>query len=219
MPFVMTTSGGAWPSGGNSVPNCDATQQAAIRAALDVVLNTDFIASVRDKGGELSTLADLLAAKNFDNINFDCGGSNCTEGKFAFSVFRGNTTTFCAGALPPTSQAVTNSTLFHELVHQCGGAELDAWSLEETFFTGRGFSRGNPSAGRYCDSFGTGWPSPAAASGLRVGTFVVWNPMTGEVFTKVISGGGWPSSPMAGPGTRLLGPDNWWRCDADTLGP
>ena len=213
MPWVMTTTGGAWPSAGVSVPNCDPTQQAAITTALNTVLG--MINTVRAKGGELGTLADKLAAKNFNNINFDCNSSGCNElegMKNAFSVFNGNTTTFCANALPPHVQGVTNSTLFHELVHQCGGGELDAWSLEETFFTGQGYSRGNPPAAHYCDQIGTAFPAQSDAMGFRVGPFVMWNPSTGEVFAKVISSGAWPSSSTTSPGTRLIGPDNWWVC-------
>ena len=150
MPFVgTTTGGGAWPSGGGTtVPNCTETQQAAILEAIRVVLDSTQIGDVRVQGGELVTLADRLAAKNIDNMNIDCSGSECSEGKAAYSVFGGNTTTFCPLSLPPRTQELTNSTLFHELVHQCGGGELDAWALEEHFFTGRGYSRGNPPGAR-----------------------------------------------------------------------
>jgi len=190
------------------------------------VLNDDTIKAVRDKGGQLASLADKLAAKNFSkNFYLDCGGSNCTPDKNAFTErpvqqagSEGKLTTFCSNALPPNPQAVTNSTLFHELVHQCGGGELDAWALEETFFTGSGYSRGSPPAPRYCESPGNGIPS-ADATGLRVGIFVMWNPTTGEVFVRVLSDGPWLSPPKSTPGTRLIGPDNWWKCDSRTLGP
>ena len=214
MPFVGRTTGGAWPSGGTTVTNCDASQQSAILAAINFVLVTSGkVNAVRAFGGELVTLADKLAAKNMSNINIDCSGSECTPGKLAYSVFNGDTTTFCGGSLPPMSQGTTNSTLFHELVHQCGGIELDAWSLEETFFTGIGYSRGNPPQARYCDTVGTDPGIEVAGSGLRQGTFVVWNPQTGEVFTKVLSGGSWPSAPTPTPAMRLLGPDRWWMCN------
>lgn len=211
MPFVGTTTGGAWPSSGTTVLNCGDRERMAIEEALRVVLDPVLLADIHGRGGELTRLAELLGAKNLDNINLDCNGSECTDSKNAYSEFGGNTTTFCSGGLPPrTSQQATNSTMFHELVHQCGGAELDAWSLEQTFFSGRGFNRG---PGRsYCVSPGTGWPR-ADTMGLRFGTFVVWNPATGEVFAKTLSGGGWPSSPTPAPGNRLLGPDPWWQCD------
>jgi hypothetical protein len=89
-------------------------------------------------------------------------------------------------------------TVFHELIHSCGGLEIDSWALENHCYQGHGTF--NPSAATVNGFIGE---TSDIGGGLRAATFVVWERATGRVFVKVQSGGSWNSSPTISRGTEL----------------
>lgn len=202
MPFKTHTEGGGWLGGGKEVPNCSITKQAAIKVAFALVqtIGRPCVAAI----GGLDGLANCLSGKTVDTVDIDCCGSSCgptcSDAFATTDSIGGNLITFCNPALPPTysDQNDCDATAFHELVHSCGGMEIDAWSLENHCYLGRGTI--NPSSivvqGFLSETTDIG-------GGLRAGNFVVWERSTGKVFVKVVSGGGWLSSPTISKGNPI----------------
>jgi hypothetical protein len=199
MPFKTHTEGGSWTGGGTEVPNCNLAERNAITAAFNFMQNT-IRPQVAAVGGECATLASRLASKTVAAVEIDCRGAGC-DGAFGTAPRGGNSINMCPPALPPNVQANTDVTAFHEIVHSCGGGELDSWALENRFYVGRGtFTPGGGVVAGFC-----GETSPVGG-GLRAGTFVVWNPGTGQVSVKVMTGGSWTSGPTITAGTQILAP-------------
>jgi hypothetical protein len=199
MGFVTHTEGGSWTGGGTEVPNCNLNDRNAITAAFNFMQATSRPA-VAALGGELSTLAGCLAGKTVAAVEIDCRGGSCGTA-FGTAPRGGNSINMCPPALPPSVQANTDVTVFHELIHSCGGGELDSWSLENRFYVGRGtFTPGKAVV--------NGFPGETTAigGGLRAGTFVVWNPSNGQVSVKVLSGGSWNTGPTVSAGAQILAP-------------
>ena len=105
----------------------------------------------------------------------------------------------CDLALPLTgAQVDTDVTVFHELIHSCGGGEIDSWSMENHFYAGHGtFTPGAATVDGFLSE------TSDIGGGLRAGTFIVWERTTGRVFVKVESGGSWNSGPSISRGTEL----------------
>lgn len=196
MGFDTHTEGGSWTGGGDEVPNCNLQERNAIRAAFNF-LQSDGVPCVAGIGG-LDGLADCLRGKTVDSVEIDCHGGSC-NGAFGTAHRGGNDINMCNPALPPDGiQVDTDVTVFHELIHSCGGGELDSWALENHCYAGHGtFTPGQDTVrdfeGETSDEGG----------GLRAGTFLVWEPGTGRVFVKVESGGSWNSSPTVSRGAEL----------------
>ncbi|MDH3259476.1 MAG: hypothetical protein OEM81_04535 [Acidimicrobiia bacterium] len=201
MPFVTHTEGGSWSGGGTEVPNCNLNDRNAITSAFNFMQNT-IRAQVAALGGECATLANRLAGKTIASVNVDCLGGSCRAGIFGTAPRDGDSINMCALALPPNVQADTDVTVFHEIVHSCGGGELDSWALENRFYVGRGtINPGGATVNAFCGE------TSAIGGGLRAGEFVVWNPSTGQVSVKVLSGGSWSSGPTANAGAQVLAPN------------
>ncbi len=148
--------------------------------------------------GGLNSLVSCLQGKTVASVEIDCRASNC-NGAFGTAPLNGNSINLCDPALPPTGvQADTDVTVFHELVHSCGGLELDSWALENHCYVGRGtFDPANAVVNGFLDE------TDDLGDGLRAATFVVWEPATGLVFVKVESGGSWNSSPTISRGAAI----------------
>lgn len=198
MSWKTHTEGGTWSGGGTEVPNCNLTERNAIQAAFDFMQNTSR-AQVAALGGECATLASRMAGKTVPSVEVDCPGPSCTD--FGSAPINGNSINMCPLSLPPNPQADADVTVFHEIIHSCGGTQLDAWALENRFYVGRGtFTPGSGTVAGFCTE------NSAVGGGLLAGTFVVWDPSTGRVSAKVLSGGTWNSGPSVSAGTQVLAP-------------
>ena len=198
MTFKTHSEGGSWDGGGTDVPNCNLAERNAITSAFNVK-NTLGVGQMNLTAG-LNTLATCIAGKTTTSVELDCRGGSCSGGAFATtSSVGGNSVDMCAPSLPPTGvQADTDVTVFHELVHTCGGVEVDAWSMENQFYLGHGtFTPGLSTV------MGFVGQTSDVGGGLRAGTFVVWERATGKVFVKVLSGGSWNSGPSVSRGVQL----------------
>jgi hypothetical protein len=208
MGFVTHTEGGSWTGGGTQVPNCNLTEQNAITLAFNF-MQTTIRSQVAALGGECATLATRLAAKTVAAVDIDCRGSSCRADVFGTAPRGGNSINMCALGLPPNVQADTNVTVFHEIVHSCGGGELDSWALENRFYVGNGtINPGSATVAAFCGE------TTAVGGGLRAGEFVVWEPSTGRVLVKVLSGGSWTSGPTVSAGTQILAPNGVYMTSA-----
>lgn len=87
-----------------------------------------------------------------------------------------------------------NSVLFHELVHACGGDELDGEGLESHCFRESGATM----PGR---SDFQAFRRLPVRKGFRMGNFLMWNPTTGELFVR--GPGDEPGEPLS---ARFLRP-------------
>ena len=137
MPFETHTEGGNWAGGGTDVFNCSLNERNAITAGFNFMQGT-IRAQVAALGGECGTLATRLAGKTVASVDIDCRGGSCASTTFGTAPRNGDSINLCALGLPPNTQADTDVTVFHEIVHSCGGGELDAWALENRFYVGRG---------------------------------------------------------------------------------
>jgi hypothetical protein len=198
MSFKTHTEGGSWTGGGTDVPNCNTSERAAITTAFSIKdsLGVTGLNGVAGLGG----LATSMSGKTLTSIEMDCRGGSCSGGgAFGTSFVGGSSIDMCSPALPPAGvQADTDVTLFHELVHCCGGLEVDAWSMENQFYRGHGTF--TPGASTVMGFVGE---TSDIGGGLRAGTFVVWERATGRVFVKVQTGGSWNSGPTISAGARL----------------
>jgi hypothetical protein len=197
--FKTHTEGGSWSGGGTDVPNCNLAERNAITAAFTFMQTTSrpLVAAL---GGECATLASRIAGKTVASVEIDCRGPGC-NGSFGRAPLGGNSINLCAPALPPSVQANADVTVFHEIIHSCGGVELDSWSLENRFYVGRGtFTPAGSVISGFCGE------TSAIGGGLRAGTFVVWDPATGRVSVKVLSGGSWNTGPTVSAGAQILAP-------------
>jgi hypothetical protein len=196
MGFETHTEGGSWNGGGTEVPNCNLDERNAIRAAFRF-LQSSGVPCVAGIGG-LDSLATCLRGKTIEKVEIDCHGGDC-NGNFGTAPRDGDEINLCNPALPPDGiQADTDVTVFHELIHSCGGMELDAWALENHCYAGHGtFTPSADTVRGFEDE------TSDAGDGLRAGTFLVWEPDTGRVFVKIESGGSWNSSPTISRGAEL----------------
>jgi hypothetical protein len=196
MAFKTHIEGGSWTGGGTEVPNCNTTEIGAIRAALTYLQGTGrpCVAGI----GGLGTLDTCLSGRTEASVEIDCRGPGC-DGVFGRAPLNGNSINLCPPALPPGGvQADTDVTVFHELIHSCGGLEVDAWSLENHCYVGRGtFNPAKATVGGFMSE------TSDVGGGLRAGTFVVWEPANGRVFVKVTTGGSWSSGPTISRGAQL----------------
>src|SRR5262249_31107752 len=156
----------------------------AIRTAFAFLLRSG-VPCVAGIGG-LNSLAACLRGKTVESVEIDCHGGSC-NGAFGTAPKGGNENNMCNPGLPPDGgQTDTDVTVFHELIHSCGGVELDSWALENHCYAGHGtFDPGSSTVSDFEDE------TDDVGGGLQAGTFLVWEPDTGRVFVKVETGGSW----------------------------
>jgi hypothetical protein len=215
LPFLGTTTGGSWfgvLGVGGVLPTCNTPRQNSITTAFNFIPNgssteSSPLSRIVAFGG-LNELANRLRQKTLAFTDIDCCGTRlpCDMtgtclGNFGRSFRGGNYLNMCRPALPPdfNNQRECDVTVFHELVHCCGGLEIDAWSLENHFYASHGTTSpgGGLKATFTAETLNLG-------GGLRAGTFVLWNTVTARVFVKTISGGSWLSSGTITPGAQIL---------------
>lgn len=164
------------------VTYCTTSDQVAIEAAVKYV-SLVIIGRLISMGGECVTLATLLKAKLAGTIVVDCRDFRCVPGKLGISTPNGRDITICGLALPPSSFYSTTEVVFHELIHLCGGNEVDCYTLQyyllNTGYPGPYIPVPTRTQLNEMCKYGDDWNS------LKAGKFMVWVPWTGEVHVKV----------------------------------
>ena len=136
---------------------CDTTERSQVSTALSDVEDTTDVENWDLSGVE--ALRTCLRSK-IGTIEIHCEGCS-------FAAYQsGNRVTMCTGTFSDTQDRI-NAVVFHELVHACGGTELDAEAFENHFYRLSGATA--PCCGDFekfrCDG----------------GNFVNWNRTTGQV--------------------------------------
>jgi hypothetical protein len=190
MPIWTThTEGGGWLDGGKVVRDCSDAQQTAITDAFNGFIDDDCIDCFPGLRGCLRD--------KWNTIEIDCTDPDCSglDGRQS-----GNKILICN-----TSPSRVGPVLLHELVHACGGTELDSEAVEHGCFNGSGATL----------PFGDDWDKfrseTSALDGNeieRVGKYVIWNSDTGEVWAREEEGGGWGGGKTV-KGTRCFQSDEW----------
>ena len=187
---------------------CNSAYQDMITKAFNYVRL--LIPRINAMGGECVTLATCLSGKSVSSVYITCAGCAGRLGSYdrrvASSIPSANSLQLCLAASgSPANQATVNSLVFRELIRLCWGEELDALGLDY-YFTAVDTSGPAP----------VYWPVPqlakdfmcagstsldvpgTVATSFRVGTFIVWNPLSGTLFAKQrlsagsgIGGSGW----------------------------
>lgn len=170
--------------------DCNVTQQTDLQNAFNNFIGMAAL-------NPLGSLRDSIRAK-FNEIELDCTDPECDrlDGRTS-----GNTILICN-----TSASRIGPVLLHELVHACGGVELDSEAVEHACFIGNGSTA----------PFGDDWDKfRSETSELngneleRVGNFVIWNSNTGEVWQKIVEGGSWASAGTVRKGVRIFQHNDW----------
>lgn len=198
MPFKTHTEGGIWTGGGTDVPNCNPTEINAIRSALVYCL-TSAVPCLRSLRG-LEDLAHTLSFKDETNLLLDCKSQECNGVTARINARGGNEITLCDTALPPiATQEETDVALFHQMILACKGTAFDAWALENHCYHGHGtvMPPVHISNGTFVET------TIEVARNLRASEFLLWEPNTGRVFTKLQTGGTWNSPPVYTRGQEL----------------
>lgn len=191
MPSWTThTEGGSWNGGGTEVRDCSVTQQRDITNAFNNFINS---AALNCSPG----IRDKLRSK-FNDVEIDCTDSECSrlDGRTS-----GNKILICN-----TTPTRVGPVLLHELVHACGGTELDAEAIEHACFV---FNGATAPFGDDWDKFRSETDELNDNEKERVGEFVIWNSDTGEVWQKIVEGGSWASSGTVRKGTRCFQSNDW----------
>lgn len=173
MPTWTThTEGGGWLGGGRQVRDCSDAQQTAITDAFNSFIDDECLDC-------FPGLRECLREK-WNGIEIDCTDPDCSKLDGRQS---GNKILICN-----TSPGRVGPVLLHELVHACGGTELDSEAVEHACFIGSGATL----------PFGDDWDKfrseTSALDGNeteRVGKYVIWNSDTGDVWGREEEGGGW----------------------------
>jgi hypothetical protein len=194
--WTTHTEGGGWLGGGREVRDCSDSQQNAIIAAFNGFIDNPCLDC-------FPGLRECLRPK-FDDIEIDCTDDDCSKLDGRMS---GNRLLICNTSVPRV-----NAILLHELVHACGGTELDSEAVEHACFNGNGATL---PFGDDTDSESDWAKFRSETSALdgneieRVGKFVIWNSDTGEVWARAEEGGGWLGGGTTVKGDRCFQSDGW----------
>ncbi|MCC8358382.1 hypothetical protein [Salinimicrobium sediminilitoris] len=187
--WTKSTVGGGWDGGGTEVENCNLTQRNRITNAFN-----NFISS-----SCLDCFPGLRAClrEKWEEVEIDC---DCSDLSGLDGRRRGNKIWLCV-----TNINRIGALLLHELVHVCGGTELDSEAVEHACFNGNGATL--PTSGD--------WPKFISETDAfqdneneRVGKFVIWNRTDGRVWGKTTEGGGWGDSEII-KGSLCFQDSNW----------
>jgi hypothetical protein len=164
--------GGSWYGGGTDVRDCSSAQQTAITNAYNNFINKTCLDC-------FPGLKKCLEDK-WKTIEIDCTDPDCSKLDGRQS---GNKILICN-----TSATRVGPLLLHELVHACGGTELDAEAVEHACFNGNGATL---PFGDDWDKFRSETSELDGNAKERVGKYAIWNSDTGEVWGKKTEGGSW----------------------------
>jgi len=168
--FTTHREGGSWLGGGVDVTDCSGPQITAINNAFNNFINSSCLNC-------FPGLRDCLQ-RTFETIEIDCTGSECDNVSGSAS---GGKIWIC-----DTSPGQVGPVLLHELVHVCGGGELDAVAVENNCFFGNGAL--DPAV--EWDTIRSGTGAFGGNQDIRVGRWVTWNTLTGQVWGGNTTSGG-----------------------------
>jgi hypothetical protein len=200
-------------------PICNPHQRAVILEAIDHTIRT-IAPLLYDPpfGGNCGKLATCLRGKEIGKLGevscADCDGNAGGSSKSSNQSMQicGPWAPTPHGLPPPTMAAVQNDAnqlVFHELVHLCGGTDLDCYTLQGYFFWRVGGSSPavvptKPDVDQWTDICGD--PRNVVQSGITYGAFVAWIPAGGEVFARHPT----PSAPWATAPVAFIYPNPGW---------
>lgn len=174
--WTTHTEGGSWNGGGSDVRNCNSTQQSTITNAFNRFIDHNCLDC-------FPGLENCLKDK-WEDVEIDCDcsdlPSNVVGRRQGNKIWLCNTTSNRIGSL-----------LLHELVHLCGGTELDSEAVEHACFDGSGATL--PTSDDWTKFIDETDPLDGNED-ERVGKYVIWNRETGNVWGRTSEGGGWGSS-------------------------
>lgn len=172
MAFKTHTEGGGWLGGAaTTVTNCNANEVSMIRTAFAFLVSTGQPCVAGISG--LSALASCLGGKSEGTVEIDCRAGGCSG---TMRVTASSTDiNICGDAF--ASQFEVDAAVFHALVLQCGGQEIDAWAIENHCYAGHGTR--DPSKAVRESVLVPG--STDLGNKQRRGAFVSWDGNTGTV--------------------------------------
>jgi hypothetical protein len=157
---------------------CNAFQQAAISNAFFSLHNAD-IDEIRRHGYDWQALADLMKRQTVDSLNITC---ECRSGPPTWSNTSTKSLNIC---LDPTDRWLHSVWLTVEVIHLCGGTDLDAWAIKNWLFNvdkaSYPYSYRSLLASEKALMCAGGTPVPNF-SGYRAGKFTVWDPVGGNLY-------------------------------------
>ncbi|MET0464871.1 MAG: hypothetical protein ABW007_17035 [Chitinophagaceae bacterium] len=188
--WTTHTEGGRWSGGGTDVPDCSLAQREAIINAFNNFSSRSCLDCFGGLSGQLN--------EKWREIEIDCTDSECDtlDGRNS-----GNNILICN-----TSSSRVGPVLLHEMVHACGGTEMDSEAVEHACFNGSGATA---PFGDDWDKFRSETDELEGNEIERVGKFMIWNSDTGEVWEKVVEGGSWASGGTVRKGRRCFQSNSW----------
>jgi hypothetical protein len=182
---------------------CDPWQQEDIGNAFFSLKNSQ-LPEIRGRGADWAKLADLMEMQTVDSLSIACSG--CRGGNPMSSNADSKSLEVC---LDTSQRNLLAYWLVVEVVHLCGGTDLDAWAVKNWLFS---VNKG---------SYPYSWYPLAAqekalmcAGGRRLptlpylaGEFTVWDNVTGNLWPSLhLSTGVFPRQPS------LIDPGiNYWQ--------
>jgi hypothetical protein len=162
--------------------SCNAFEREAIEKAFFSLHNSD-IDEIRRHGGDWATLAALMDKQTLASLSIGC---ECRGGPPVTSNASTKSLNVC---LDPTDVWSHSIWLTVEVIHLCGGTDLDAWAIKNWLFS---VDKSNypyafhsfPASERTLMCVG-GTRLSSPYTGFRAGKFTVWDPMGGQL---------WPST-------------------------
>jgi hypothetical protein len=106
---------------------CNYFEQEAINQAFFSLHNAD-IDEIESHGGGWKVLADLMTTKTLSSLNITC---ECRGGSSSFSNASSRSLNFCLQRL---DARYVSALLTVEVVHLCGGTDLDAYAVKNWLF-------------------------------------------------------------------------------------
>ncbi len=155
---------------------CRPSARTAIDKACDKI-SRFAIPDLRMLGGQAVVLADCLTSK-LPTVTVYCEACDPQVGGHA--PLGGDHITICYWDLPPALQEWTDATVLHELIHSCGGNDLDAYVLVAYLYWSMGAF---PPSTQY--EFDAMCNDRDRWASLPVGKFVAWVPWTGSVYIRL----------------------------------
>ncbi len=203
--WITHTEGGSWNGGGTEVPNCSLSQRNMLTTAFNTFINDNCLDC-------FPGLEDCIRDK-WESIEVDCHDTACQNNSWN-GYQSGNKLVICQSTFD-AGQSRVNAVLLHELVHSCGGTELDSEAVEFACLNGAGATL--PSSGDWVKFFDetSEWDGNPD---VRKGKWVIWDSTTGEVWGIDKSEGGWNGSSEESRGDRCFISNSWIMADPDSGG-
>lgn len=163
---------------------CGKSRRPMIREAIQIA-NTRYATAIDSIDGDCKKLATCLRGMTEREIEIQCG-ADCSQGASGESSAKEKRMKIC-GWGPGRTQEAVNQIVLHELIHLCGGTDLDCYALViyaiwwDPSHPSNFIPPPPPSAliAEMCEA--SEW-SPSGA--FKYGTFIAWSPATGALYAR-----------------------------------